>query len=168
MSPALMQRLDVEVEPLDSLFGIDASRLPAPADEFRERGAELRLAWAAAGRGGLAAGLINLLRARRRQVSRAWPARAAAVVGAVAGLAGGWWAVEHRHVLPALPAMSRAASKTPPARTMARVFGERRLVAGQGAGRSAGAEGRGEQTRRAAALRGRRQHRLPRRLLLLR
>ena len=47
MSTALMERLDVEVEPLDSLFGIDAARLPEPADEFRERGRR-----AAAGMGG--------------------------------------------------------------------------------------------------------------------
>ena len=29
-----MERLDVEVETLDSLFAIDAAHLPAPADEF--------------------------------------------------------------------------------------------------------------------------------------
>ena len=69
-----MERLDVEVEPLDSLFGIDAARLPEPADEFRERGAELRLAWAAAADWPPA---INLLRARRRQLSKTWLARAA-------------------------------------------------------------------------------------------
>ena len=48
MTAPLMERLDVEVEPLDSLFGIDAERLPEPADDFRDRGAELRMAWAAA------------------------------------------------------------------------------------------------------------------------
>jgi hypothetical protein len=65
--------LDVEVEPLDSLFGIDAARLPEPADEFRERGAEVRLAWAAAADWPPA---INLLRARpegARRCSRARP-----------------------------------------------------------------------------------------------
>ena len=48
MTAPLMERFDVEVEPLDSLFGIDAGRLPQPVEEFRERGAELRLAWAVA------------------------------------------------------------------------------------------------------------------------
>ena len=84
MTVSLMERLDVEVETLDSLFGIDAARLPEPADEFRERGAELRLAWAAAVDWPPA---INLLRARtasgvedmagtrggrRRRGGRAW------------------------------------------------------------------------------------------------
>ena len=67
MAAALMEQLDVEVEPLDSLFGIDAARLPEPADEFRERGAELRLAWAVAADWPPA---INLLRARRRRCPR--------------------------------------------------------------------------------------------------
>ena len=62
-----MERLDVEVEPLDSLFGIDAARLPEPADEFRERSAELRLAWAAAADWQAP---INLLRERRRRSSK--------------------------------------------------------------------------------------------------
>ena len=48
MTVPLMERLDVEVETLDSLFGIDAEHLPEPADEFRERTVELRVAWAAA------------------------------------------------------------------------------------------------------------------------
>jgi hypothetical protein len=91
MSASLMERLDVEVEPLDSLFGIDAARLPAPADEFRERSAELRLAWAAAADW---PPTINLLRARRRHTSRTWLARAAVVAGTAAGLGGGWWVAE--------------------------------------------------------------------------
>ena len=37
MTAGLTERLDIEVEPLDSLFGIDAARLPNRADEFRER-----------------------------------------------------------------------------------------------------------------------------------
>jgi hypothetical protein len=48
MTLPLMERLDVEVEPLDSLFGIDEARVPEPASQFRDRAAELRLAWAAA------------------------------------------------------------------------------------------------------------------------
>src|SRR5436190_8459560 len=68
MTAPLMERLDVEVEPLDSLFGINAVLLPEPADEFRERGAELRLAWADAADWPAP---INLLRARSRPASRA-------------------------------------------------------------------------------------------------
>ena len=41
MAIGLMEALDVEVETLDSLFGIDAARLPEAADEFREHAAEL-------------------------------------------------------------------------------------------------------------------------------
>jgi len=74
MTARLMERLDVEVEPLDSLFGIDAAQLPEPADGFRERGAELRLAWAVAADWPPP---INLLRARNRQASKAMLARAA-------------------------------------------------------------------------------------------
>ena len=87
MTAPLMERLDVEVEPLDSLFAIDAANLPESADEFRDRGAELRLAWAAAADWPPA---INLLRARKRQVSRTMLSRAAVAAGVVAGLAGGW------------------------------------------------------------------------------
>ena len=76
MTAPLMEQLDVEVEPLDSLFGIDAARLPEPADEFRERSAELRLAWAAAAD---SPPTINLLRARNRQASKTMLARAAVV-----------------------------------------------------------------------------------------
>lgn len=99
MSTALMERLDVEVEPLDSLFGIDAAHLPAPADEFRERAAELRLAWAAAADW---PPTINLLRARRRLASRTWLARAAVVAGAAAGLGGSWWLAERSRFWPVL------------------------------------------------------------------
>jgi len=110
MSAALMERLDVEVEPLDSLFGIDVARLPEPADEFRERGAELRLAWAVAADWPPA---INLLRARRRQVSKTWLGRAAVVAGAAAGLGGSWWVVERSHLWPAPAPVMRMASNAP-------------------------------------------------------
>jgi len=110
MSAALMERLDVEVEPLDSLFGIDAARLPEPADEFRERGAELRLAWAVAADWPPA---INLLRARRRQVSKTWLARAAVVAGAASGLGGAWWAVERSHLWSVPKLVTRTASNAP-------------------------------------------------------
>src|SRR5476649_1689184 len=48
MTVALMERFDVEVEPLDSMFGINVDRLPEPADDFRERVVDMRLAWAVA------------------------------------------------------------------------------------------------------------------------
>jgi hypothetical protein len=87
MTAPLMERLDVEVEPLDSLFGIDTARLPAPADEFRERSAGLRLAWAAVAD---TPPPINLLRGRRRLESQAVLGRAAVVAGMAAGLSVGW------------------------------------------------------------------------------
>jgi hypothetical protein len=115
MSVMLMERqrrrsdslLDVEVEPLDSLFGIDGSRLPEAADEFRERSAELRLAWSAAADWSPA---INLLRARRRRASKAVLARAALMAGAAAGLGAGWWLVERGHLWPAPRPATRTAS----------------------------------------------------------
>jgi len=45
----LMSELGVDVETLDALDGIDLSRLPDSADEFRERLGALRTAWALAG-----------------------------------------------------------------------------------------------------------------------
>ncbi len=87
MTTQLMERLDVEVEPLDSLFGIDAALLPEPADEFRERGAELRLAWAAAADWPAP---INLLRARNRHASKTMLARTAVAAGVAAGLVVAW------------------------------------------------------------------------------
>jgi hypothetical protein len=119
MAASLMTRLDLEVEPLDSLFGIDAARLPAPADEFRERGAELRLAWAAAADW---PPTINLLRARRRLTSRMWLPRAAVIAGAAAGLGGSWWVAERSlrpppaRIAPTAPPRGRPAPVKPPAR----------------------------------------------------
>lgn len=46
----LTDELDVEVETLDSLAGIDADQLPERSDLFREQVASLRLAWVAAAR----------------------------------------------------------------------------------------------------------------------
>jgi hypothetical protein len=109
MSASLMARLDVEVEPLDSLFGIDTARLPEPADEFRERGAELRLAWAVAVDWPPA---INLLRARKRNVSKTVLGRAAVLVGAAAGLGGSWWVVERSHLWDAPAPVARVAGNT--------------------------------------------------------
>ncbi|MGH9144061.1 MAG: hypothetical protein ACRD2I_23235 [Vicinamibacterales bacterium] len=107
MSTLLMEHLDVEVEPLDGLFGIDAARLPAPADEFRERSAALRLAWAAAADW---PPVINLLRARRRQMSRTWLSRAAVLAGAAVGVTGSWLVVDRGHLWLAAPTTRRIAS----------------------------------------------------------
>ena len=88
MTVPLMERLDVEVDALDSLFGIDATRLPEPADQFRERAAEMRLAWAVAAD---ARPALDLFRRRRRRVSITYLSRAAVMAGAAAGLGVGWW-----------------------------------------------------------------------------
>lgn len=87
MTLSMMECLDVEVEPLDSLFGIDAAQLPEPSDDFRERIAELRLAWAVAVDWPAP---INLFHQRRRQARRTALARAAVVAGIGAGLGAGW------------------------------------------------------------------------------
>ena len=125
MTAPLMERLDVEVEPLDSLFRIDAERLPEPADEFRERGAELRLAWAAAADWPPS---LNLLRVRPRQDSKTRLARTAVVGGVVAGVLvgwrvqqGGWWTTTAPRPLAAPPRAPAAAPAGPavPSRTPA-------------------------------------------------
>ena len=83
----LTERLDVEVEPLDSLFGIDDTQLPEPSADFRDRVAELRLAWAVAADW---PPRLNLLRGRRREQSRRALAAVAIVAGVVAGVGGAW------------------------------------------------------------------------------
>ena len=87
MTVPLMERLDLEVEPLDSLFGIDASRLPVNGADFQDRLPELRLAWAAAAEWPAP---LNLLRARHRSRSRSALSRAAVVAGMAAGWGIGW------------------------------------------------------------------------------
>ena len=113
MTVPLMERLDVEVEALDSLFGIDVEHLPEPADEFREQAAALRLAWAAAADW---RGPINLMRHRRRRNRRVALARAAVVAGVAAGLGTGWaiqqsawWQRRRRQ-----PVARRTPAATPP------------------------------------------------------
>lgn len=114
MTAQLTEWLDVEVEPLDSLFGIDPVQMPERADEFRERCAELRVAWAAVANWPTH---INLLRWQRRQTARTVLSRAVIVAGVVAavgigwGIARGqWW----RSTEPQLPERS-AATVRPPA-----------------------------------------------------
>jgi hypothetical protein len=96
VSVRLTERLDVEVEPLDSLFGIDAARLPQPEGVFADRGHELRLAWAAAAD---ALPALDLIRVRGHAARRALLARAALAAGAAAGLGVGWL-VQDRWVPP--------------------------------------------------------------------
>ncbi len=110
MTIPLMERLDVEVEALDSLFGIDAEHLPEPAEEFRERAAELRLAWAAAADW---RGPINLMRHRERRNRRVAFARAAVVAGVAAGLGAGWAIEQSQWWRSTAP--EPAARRTPPA-----------------------------------------------------
>jgi hypothetical protein len=88
MALRLTQQLDLEVEPLDSLYGIDAQRLPEPADRFCERIAALRIAWA------VAADIrapLNLVRDWQWLAIRAGLARAAVVAGVTVGFGAGWW-----------------------------------------------------------------------------
>ena len=112
MTAPLMEQLDIEFEPLDSLFGIDAARLPEPADEFRERGAELRLAWAAAAD---SPPTINLLRARSRRVSKTMLAHAAIVAGVAAGLVIGWRVQSLQWWRTTTPATSTRSARAPDA-----------------------------------------------------
>jgi hypothetical protein len=111
MTVPLTEQLDVEVEPLDSLFGVDAAKLPTPVEEFRERGAELRLAWAVAADW---PSPINLLRARNRRVSKARLARAAVVTGTAAGLVVGWRVQQSPWWRAAAPAPVRTAAEVRP------------------------------------------------------
>src|SRR5581483_5030439 len=112
MAARLTDRLDVEVEPLDSLFGIDEAHLPEPADGFRERVAELRPAWAVAVDW---PPHLSLMRARRREQSRRALAAAAIVAGIAAGV-GGAWRIARSDVWPAPrhASASRVTESSPP------------------------------------------------------
>ena len=90
LTAPLIRLLDVEVETLDSLEGIDAGALPEPADRFREHVAELRLAWALSADPAppvnlLPAPLVPARSARRRRLLLA-----AGVAAAVAASAAMW------------------------------------------------------------------------------
>ena len=100
MTVHLMERLDVEVEPLDSLFSIDVDRIPEPVDEFHDAIAGLRLAWAAAANPRPA---LDLLRHHRRETLKSHLARAAVVAGTAAGVSVGWFV---QRELPAAPSIS--------------------------------------------------------------
>jgi hypothetical protein len=84
MTLALTERLDVEVEPLDSLFGVANE---PPGDDLRDRAADMRLAWAVAADWNAP---INFLRERRRRVVKSALTRAAVVAGVATGLGIAW------------------------------------------------------------------------------
>ena len=109
MSAMLTERMDVEVEPLDTLFGIDESRLPEPSDDFRDRVAELRPAWAAAADW---PPHLNLLRGRHRARSKRFLAAAAIVAGVAAGV-GAAWVTAHSGSAVTKPAPRGAMAQAP-------------------------------------------------------
>lgn len=85
MAMSLMQRMDIEVEPLDSLSGIDEDALMAEA--FRDHAADLRVAWVVAADWHAP---INLLRERDRRQRQTVRGAAAVAAGVVAGPALLW------------------------------------------------------------------------------
>jgi hypothetical protein len=113
LAMALMQVLDVEVEPLDSMFAIDTEHLPSPAADFRDQIAQLRLAWAAAGDESPA---VDLFRARRAALRTARIPYVTAAAGAAAGLLIGWQA--QTWWLPGEPARGRVV-RAPALRSLA-------------------------------------------------
>jgi hypothetical protein len=120
MAAQLVERLDVEVEPHDTLFGIDPTGGAAGTDLFSERIAELRLAWAAAADSRPA---LDLLRARRSREVRRSLSRAAVVAGVAVGLGVGWL-VQTRWG-PVMP-RPRAAAPPPPTFEQAPAFSPER------------------------------------------
>jgi len=117
MTLSLTQALDVEVEPLDSLFGIDAERLPAGFEDFRDRAAEMRLAWAAAADWDAP---INFLRERRRRQAKTVLTRAAIVAGVATGLGIAWRIGRSAMLEPATPVSKPQAKATIPAPALPR------------------------------------------------
>lgn len=110
MSVQMMDRLDIEVEPLDSFFGIDERRLPDSEDAFHDAVSGLRLAWAAAGNSHPA---LDLYRAPRRRVTRMYLSRAAVFAGAAAGLGVGWAIAHALPPVAATPGAEIAAMSVP-------------------------------------------------------
>jgi hypothetical protein len=87
ISMLMMERFDVEVEPLDSLFGIDTNSLPRNEVECRELLPLLRLAWAAAADNRPS---LDLMRPRQFAMRQQHLSRAAVTAGMVVGLTLGW------------------------------------------------------------------------------
>jgi hypothetical protein len=111
----LIEELDVEVETLDSLDGIDLRRSRPPADELRERIAGLRLSLAAAGM----PAAIRVSEAPTVASSR-WFLGGGAAVGVVmaTALAIRYWPAAGGPVS-ASPQLQTAARPTPPERRLA-------------------------------------------------
>lgn len=76
--------LQIEVETLDSMDGIDVTALPPPADEFRARVAELRLAWAIAADSAPSINLVPVALRPQREARRQRLVLAAGIAAAVA------------------------------------------------------------------------------------
>ena len=114
MTAPIMERLDIEIEPLDSMFGIEGEELREAVADVRERAVEIRLAWAAAADW---TAPLNLLRDRQRLAAAAVFSRAAVVAGIGAGVGLGWWVQQTAWLEAAVqtPAAPRAASAAPPA-----------------------------------------------------
>lgn len=109
MAMSLTERIDVEVEALDSLSGIDQANLPETSGEFRDRIAEMQLAWAAAV---VHRPALDLYRHARHRVARTYLSRVAMMGGAAVGLGIGWWVQGQWPVegLPVLVARTAAAA----------------------------------------------------------
>jgi hypothetical protein len=103
MTAGLVECLDIEVEPLDSLFGINPVHLADRAGELHDSMAGLRLAWAAAADGHPP---LDLYRTRRRHEVRKMVARGAVAAGVAAGLGFGWLV---QNWWPAVPAVTAGA-----------------------------------------------------------
>src|SRR5436190_15524853 len=111
MTLPLMEQLDVEVEPLDTLFGVDANQLQEPSDDFRERVADLRLAWSVAADWSAP---IDFLRERRRRTAKTVLTRAAVVAGMATGVAVAWRLQRSWLFQPAAPTTEIRIASTPP------------------------------------------------------
>jgi hypothetical protein len=110
ISMLMMERFDVEVEPLDSLFGIDTGALPHDEMECRDLLPLLRLAWAAAADDRPP---LDLMRPRQFAMRHQHLSRAAVTAGMVVGLTLGWSIQEQVNADPAPAAGSaRAAART--------------------------------------------------------
>ena len=106
----MMERFDVEVEPLDSLYGIDADSLPRGEAECREVVPLLRLAWAAAADDRPP---LDLMRPRQWAMRQQSLSRAAVTAGMVVGLTLGWSIQGQVNADPAPVARARSVRAVP-------------------------------------------------------
>jgi hypothetical protein len=108
IAAALTARFDIEVEPLDAPFSVDATLDIA----IRERCADMWMAWAAAVDDRAP---LSLVHARRRHAIQVRFARAAVAAGIVAGVAVGWGAARCLLLLPPpVPSLHRTAPRAQP------------------------------------------------------